>query len=121
MATITPTITRVGENVVQIEYALSTGNLDGAPFRSKHFGDYSDRNVAVYGDLTGTVVVQGSPDGATWVGLTDASTTAISFAAASGVETINENPPYTRPLMTGTATACRVVFTLRRDRGGKAV
>lgn len=122
MATVAPTITRLGDNVVILDYLLTNADSDGAPFKAKHFGDYSDRNVAVYGTFGGaTITVQGSGDSASWTGLTDAGSVAISLGAA-GTETINETTPFTRPLLTGGAgSSVHVVFTIRRGRGGLGV
>lgn len=60
-----------------------------------------DRTVQVTGTfgVGGTVIIEGSLDGATWFGLRDPTSTAISFTAA-GLKAILEAVPYIRPRVT---------------------
>lgn len=79
--------------------ALTTTNVDGAPFT---LAGYKDRSVQVVGTfgVGGTCVIQGSNDGTTYATLTDPQGNALSFSSA-GLEAVSELVLYLRPYITG--------------------
>lgn len=61
---------------------------------------YADKTAQAIGD--GTVALEGSNDGSTWVPLTDTGGDVIALIAADGaMSVIRENPRYMRPAVTG--------------------
>ena len=120
MATITPTVTKLGgdDSVVKVAYAaLTTTNTDGSPIA---WSQWADRSVQVTGTFGtgGHVKVQGSNDGgATWATLTDPQGNDLDFTAAK-VEMITELCELVKPIVTagdGT-TSLNVYFVLRRPQ-----
>jgi len=116
MATVNPTITKLGADAAKIVWVLTNTNADGAVL-DKHWADYADRTVSVDGTFGGaSVAIQGSADGSSWASLTDHSGTDIAMSAAASV-VISEIPLKTRPLLSGGAGATiNVTMVLRRDR-----
>ena len=121
MATITPTKTTEGENVVIWTWALTKagGTLDaGAPIRMH---DYADRSVQVKGTFgaSGSVLWEGSNDGGTtYATLTDPGLTALNFTAA-GIETVLDFSLLQRPRLAVGETdvsSVTVILVCRRIR-----
>lgn len=118
MSSVTPTSNRdIGSgdgSVVLFNWALTTANTDGLPFE---FTEYADVCFSATGTWGGaTMAVEGSNDGATWVGLNNAAGGAAATATANKIMTIIERPRYIRPNLTtaGTGAAVTVIATLRR-------
>lgn len=125
MATISPTVTRIGNHAYEFLYAaLTTTNDRGAPI-PESFADYADRTVQVTGTFGagGNLRVEGSnDDGTTYAALSDPQGNALNVTAAK-VEAITEVTLWTRPFVSagdGT-TSLSVTVTARRQRGGKEV
>ena len=100
------TITRLGDSMI-VSYA-SLGAENGLGFEAWEF---PDKTINVYG--TGTVTVEGSPDGANgWVALKDQAGAAISLvvAATGAMALILENPKYIR-VVNNNATGVLAVVT----------
>lgn len=121
MATITPTVTKLGgdESVVKIAYAAMTNATSdvGAPIA---FVQWVDRSVQVTGTFGtgGHCIIKGSNDGGTtWAALTDPQGNALDFSSAK-IEAITEVAEMVRPEITagdGT-TSLAVTFILRRPQ-----
>ncbi len=61
---------------------------------------WPDRTIQAFG--SGTVTLEGSPDGTHWVALSDQDNVAISIAAASQeIAFVLENPRYIRAVVAG--------------------
>jgi hypothetical protein len=71
--------------------------------------EYPDKTIDVFG--TGTVTVEGSPDGTNWLGLKDQTGTLISIvvAAASGRAFILENTKFIRAKNTSATGVLAVI------------
>lgn len=84
-----------------ITYA-ALGNENGLGFDCAL---YPDKTITVFG--TGTVTVQGSPDGTNWVALKDQAGAAISLviAASTASAVILENPAFMRAVNNNAAGA----------------
>jgi len=93
---------------------LTTTNTDGAPV------GFAGNAATIQANGTfgvgGTVVLQGSNDGALWTTLTDLGGAAISFTAA-GLKSVREAPPFMRPFVTGGdgTTSLTLIIALRRQ------
>lgn len=119
MATVNPTITRISDgdsSVIQIQWALTTANADGAPFE---FAEWSDITFHFFGTWGGaTAKVQGSADGTTFyaTGLSNAAGGGEGSASADKIYTIIERPRYIRPILTTVGVGATVTATalLRR-------
>jgi hypothetical protein len=123
MATISPVVTTLGENVVKFFWeTLTTTNDRGAPIPAS-FMDYVDRTTQVTGTFGagGNMRVQGSnDDGTTYAALSDAQGNALNMAAAA-IELISEVSLLTRPFISagdGT-TDLDVSIVCRRSRSGQ--
>lgn len=123
MATITPVVTRIDDNVVKFFWeTLTTTNDRGVPIHESWM-DYADRSVQVTGTFGagGNLRIQGSnDDGTTYAALNDPQGNALNIAAAK-IEQVSEIPLLTRPLVTagdGT-TDLDVSIVCRRSRSGK--
>lgn len=123
MATIAPTVTKIGHHSVEFLYeTLTTTDDNGSPIPER-WADYADRSVQVLGTFGagGNLRIQGSnDDGTTYAVLTDPQGNALNIAAAK-VEAITEVPLWTRPFVTagdGT-TDLDVVIVCRRARSGQ--
>lgn len=125
MATVSPTVYRLSDNAVRLQYSnMNTTNNLGIAI-GKNWDDYADRSVQVKGTFgaNGSVTVEGSNDnGTTYSALTDPQGNAITKTAA-GAEQITELMGLTRCNCTaGDAnTAISVDFYLRRARSGQEV
>jgi hypothetical protein len=121
MATVNPTMQRIGNGSLLIRWALTNADFDGAPI-GDNLGDYFDRSVQVVGSFGGaTVVIQGSNNGNDWYALDDPQGGDLSFAAPGG-KAITEVPQFTRPLLVGgAASSVTVSVFARRARSGRAV
>lgn len=93
-------------NWAQWIYA-ALGNESGISFEGWH---YADKTVIAFG--TGTVTIEGSPDGTNWVGLKDQSGTTISMvlSASTASALILENPRFMRAKNTS-GTGALIVIT----------
>lgn len=121
MATVKPTIQRVGDNAARITWVLTNADSDGAPVGNS-FNDFFDRSVQVSGAFGGAAVaIQGSNDGgSTWFAIDDPQGGDLAFWAAGG-KAISEVPLLMRPLLTGGASsAVTVSLFARRARSGRA-
>ena len=123
MATISPTVTRIGHHSIEFLYeTLTTTNDRGAPIPEAYM-DYADRSVQVLGTFgaAGNLRVEGSNDGGTtYAVLSDPQGNALNVTAAK-VEAITEVTLLTRPFVTagdGT-TDLDVAIVCRRARSGK--
>lgn len=98
-----------GSDTLIVTYA-ALGNESGDAFEAYQF---PDKTIDAFG--TGTVTVEGSPDGTNWTGLKDQSGTTISMVlAASGARAlILENPRFMRAKNTS-GTGALVVFTCHK-------
>jgi len=63
---------------------------------------FADKAVHVKGNFSvgGTVVIEGSNDGVTWVALTDPQGGALDTIITEAIEAILENTAYIRPRVT---------------------
>ncbi len=118
MASVKPTITRLGDNAVRLDFALTAADSDGFPI-GKHWIDYADRTVQITGSLNGgSVAIQGSNDGNNWFTLDDPQGVDLTFSALGG-KAIAEIPAFVRPLLSGgAAPVVTASFTMRRARSG---
>lgn len=120
MATVTPTITFVGNDAVEFKWALTSTNVDGAPIGENHV-DYADRSMLAtggWGSPVATLTIEGSQDNSTYVALSDAAAIAALTATADASAPIAEVPRYTRPKLTtaGTGATVTVSILCRRSR-----
>lgn len=118
MPTVTPTITRSGDDkVLRFTYADMANGDVGVAIHERH-ADYSDRVVSVIGDfgVGGSATVKGTPDGgATFHTLTDPQGTDIALTGSKS-EQILEGLPEMRPEITAGDgdTELTVVITCRK-------
>lgn len=124
MATINPTITRVGNNVLKVVWAtLTSADTSGAALDQVLLADFADRSIQITGTFgTATLKFQGSNDESNFVSLTDPQGNAIEKTAAS-IEQVMENTLTVKPVVTtadGT-TSLTVVLVARRTRSGKEI
>lgn len=97
---------------------LTTTNADGQPAQYQGAGDRVIQVIGTFG-AGGTVILQGSTDGANWFPLHKPDSSAISFTAA-GLSGVLENCPYIRPFVTagdGTTSITAQLATRRNERG----
>lgn len=120
MATITPTVTKLGgdDSTVKVKYeTLTQTNADGSPIA---WVQWADRSVQVLGTFGtgGTLTIEGSNDGGTtWATLSDPQGNALTIQAAK-IEAITEICELVRPRVSvadGT-TDLDVYFVLRRPQ-----
>lgn len=113
MATQNPTITQIGDgdgSLVSFAWTL-TGTDDGAPMQ---FGQWADRTVQFVGTWGGgTVVWEGSNDGANYVTLSDPANAAIS-KTANGLAQVIECVAWARPRASVGVTTVTVTAVVRR-------
>ena len=78
-----------------LQSSLDTGTPAELP-------DYADRSVQIGGTLGvgGTVVIEGSNDGTTYITLTDPQGNALSFTAIDRIEQVQEITRFIRPRVT---------------------
>lgn len=101
MATITPTVTLVGDNGVRFSYATMANGDAGVPIHER-WNAYSDRSVSVTGTFGagGNARIEGSNDnGSNYYALDNAQGTDLDFTTAKQ-EQILEVPMLTRPRIT---------------------
>lgn len=107
MATINPTIERIGNDAVRLSWALTTADFDGAPI-GPNFAQYTDRSVHVFGTFGGgTLAWQGSNEGdpaGNWVPAADRQGVAIALTAA-GQKAVGDVNRQQRPFLSGSAGA----------------
>lgn len=121
MATITPTVTKLGgdESVVKFAFAAMTKTTDDVTVAIP-FVQWADRSVQVTGTFgaAGNLRVEGSNDGGTtYATLTDPQGNALDFTAAK-IEAITEIVELVRARVTagdGT-TSLAVTFVCRRPQ-----
>lgn len=118
MASLAPQISQpthdIDGSVKIIRWGPMIENTDGVPVSIPW---YTTKTVTFSGAFTtATMILQGSNDGATWFPLTDPQGNAIS-RTAEGIETIDENPLFIRPLISGGAagTSITVIICARRE------
>ncbi len=98
MATVTPTITRVSldsnRSWVVSWLAMANGDTGGPVTLPAH----ADRSVQLGGTFSvgGTVVIEGSNDGTTYLTLDDFQGNAMSFTAAD-IESVSQVTRFIRP------------------------
>ena len=118
MATINPTIARLGGDDSVLKYtfaALTTTNTVGASVESVQWADRSVQILGTFG-TNGSVTIQGSNDGGTtWAALTDPQGNAITKTAAA-IEQVSEITGHIRPTVTAGDgdTSLTVVIISRR-------
>lgn len=117
MATVTPTVNAdlTGDgSVAMFTWALTTANSDGLPAQ---WIEWSDRTLTATGAFGGgTLTIQGSNDGSTWVTLSDAAGGTDATATADKAITVVELTRYVRPNLTGsTAATVSVVLVARKN------
>lgn len=120
MATITPTVTKLGgdDATVKVKYeALTQTNADGSPIA---WVQWADRSVQVLGTFGtgGTLTIEGSNDGGTtWATLSDPQGNALAIQTAK-LEAITEICELVRPRVTAGdgGTDLDVYFVLRRPQ-----
>lgn len=82
MATINPTVTRLNDDAVSVQWPSITENDVCTPYEG--FSEYSDRSVQVQGTFgVATITVKGTNDGANYQTLNDPFGSALSITTAS--------------------------------------
>lgn len=97
---------------------LTTTNADGQPAQYQGAGDRVIQVIGTFG-AGGTVILQGSTDGANWFQLHNPANALITFSAA-GLSGVLENCPYIRPFVSagdGTTSITAQLATRRNERG----
>jgi hypothetical protein len=92
---------------------LATGDT-GTPQSDSSLPDKSVQVSGTFG--AGTVTLEGSNDGTTYLTLTDPAGAALSFTAAGGPKQVLQNPKFVRPSVVGGAASAIIVTLL--ERGG---
>lgn len=115
MATINPTITRVGDgDVLKVVWeGIAAGDTCAA--LSEKYAQWADRCVEIVGTFDGaTITLQGSNGGSTYYTLNDPTGTDISAASAKLFQVL-ENPLFTKPAISaGTTVDVDVIMIMRR-------
>lgn len=117
MATITPTVTVIGEqdrSLQKVVWAFTAGDTGIAI----GFAEWADRSVQMSGTWNGaTVTWEGSNDGGTtWLPLTDPQGNALT-KTADNLEAVTEISELARPRVTsGAVTAVTISAILRRQQ-----
>jgi hypothetical protein len=111
MANITPVSAKVPGigNASTSTWTISTGDT-GLPASN---AAYADRSIQVAGTIAGsTVTIEGSNDGANYVGLTDTGGVALTFTAV-GLKQALQVTKFIRPVVTaGTAAGLTVTLLM---------
>jgi hypothetical protein len=115
MATRAITVTPLGTNTRLATWSGLLNGDDGEPLTGLDYADCSVQFGGTFG-VGGTVVWEGSNDGATYATLNDAQATAISKTAA-GLEQVVEACRYVRPRVTGGDGTTSMVVTAYIRRG----
>lgn len=120
MATVTPTLSKVSDqddSTIMASWALTTTNLDGAPFE---FPQWGNRCWSVGGGTWGGAVLalQGSNDGTNWFALSNAAGGAAATLNADGGKSTIETPRYVRPFLStpGAGAAITVILCAVRQQ-----
>lgn len=115
MATVKATFQPKDDGSMVTATWLLTATDDGAPISMAEWADKSVQ-VGIAGDnfAAGTVLIEGSNDGATWTNLRAPDSTALSFTAA-GLKQVLEMTTYIRPRVSVTVTNVAVVIAIRRN------
>lgn len=117
MATVTPTLTKVGDQddaAILLSWALTTTNTDGAPLEWTQWADRCFQAVGTWGGAT--LTIQGSNDGTNWAPLSNAAGGTAATFTADGAKSIIELPRYVRPNLTTPGTGASVAVTLLARR-----
>lgn len=117
MATVTPTLTRVGDQddaVMLFTWALTSTNTDGSLVEWTQWADRCFQAVGTWGGAT--LTIQGSNDGTNWFTLSNAAGAAAATFTADGGKAIIELPRYVRPNLTTAGTGATVSVTLLARR-----
>lgn len=117
MATVTPTLTRVGDQddaAILLSWALTTANTDGAPMEWTQWADRCFQAVGTWGGAT--LTIQGSNDGTNWFTLSNAAGATAATFTADGGKAIIELPRYVRPNLTTPGTGATVTVSLLARR-----
>ncbi len=114
MATITPSLTKVGgdDNAILFTWALTSADHTGI---GAEFIQHTDLCFQAVGSNWGGAVAaaEGSNDGTNWFALTNASGgAAITFSAADGGKQAIERPRYIRPRLSTVGTLAIVSLSL---------
>lgn len=120
MATVTPTVTKIGGNDQALKFVwnLTTANPDGAAIPPQYI-EYADRTVyALNGTWGGATMVWQGGDGTNYLTLTDAQTVAIS-KTADFIETVVETPEFSRPNLSVVGAGAAITVTAIVRRGFK--
>lgn len=125
MATVNPTIYRLSDNAVRLQYSnMNTTNNLTAPI-GKHWDDYVHRSVHIKGTFgaNGSVTVTGSNDnGTTYTALTDPQGNAITKTSAAVEEILELTGLMLANCTAGDGnTSITVDFYLRRARSGQEI
>jgi hypothetical protein len=96
-----------------VTWVLTDADTSGDPAM---WVEYADRNIQMTGTFNGgTVVIEGSNDGANWHPLSDPQGNALTFTSGK-IEQILEVTKYTRPRITsGTGLTVTVLALCRRS------
>lgn len=119
MAVVTPTLTyypRGQSNTVVAVWANMANGDTGGPVELPEFPDKSFQTGGTF-SVGGSVTIEGSNDGSTYIALTDPQGNAITKTAAA-LEVAEESTRYTRPNVTAGdgSTAITVTMVARRPR-----
>lgn len=114
MATVNPTFPSSASgdgSVIIVQWALTTANSDGAPFRFPEWADITWHFFGTWGGATAKV--QGSADGSTFyaTGLSNAAGGSEGTASADKIYTTIERPLYMRPNLTTVGAGATVTVT----------
>ena len=122
MATITPTITHIGNGAGQDSNGPSaivqwTPVTEADTCSPVELVGLPDRSVQIAGTFgSATIVLQGSNDGTNYATLTDPQGNAISKTAAA-IEMVAEVARYTKPSTSGgTSSSITITMLCRRNR-----
>lgn len=117
MATVTPTLTKVGDqddSAILLTWALTTANTDGSLIEWTQWADRCFQAAGTWGGAT--LTIQGSNDGSNWFTLSNAAGAAAATFTADGGKSIIELPRYVRPNLTTPGTGATVSVTLLARR-----
>lgn len=115
MATRNAAASTPSTNVKLVVWSGLLNGDDGNPFELFDYADYTVQVGGTFG-AGGTIVFQGSNDGATWFTLNDVQASAISKTSAA-IEQVAEAPRYVRPAVTAGDGTTNLTCTLYARRG----
>lgn len=113
MATVTPTVTKVGDqddSAVLFSWSLTSTNTDGAYVEWVQWADRCFQAAGTWG--TATLTLQGSNDGTNWFTLSNAAGGTAATFTADGGKTVIELPRYARPNLTTPGSGAAITVTL---------